>query len=62
VALVQEKERLREGEAKVAEVRVKNVGKANVDVGNATKLVNELLEEKAKFGELEHWIRQYEQD
>ena len=47
-----------EGEAKVAESRVKNVGRANSDVGNVTKLVEELLEEKDKFGKLEEEVNE----
>jgi hypothetical protein len=42
----------------VPESRVKNVGRANSDVGNATKLVEELLEEKDKFGKLEEEVNE----
>ena len=64
VALAQEKSRLREaeGEAKVAEVRVKNVVRANSDVGNATMLVEELLEEKEKFGKLEEEVNEVQME
>ena len=60
VALSEEKSKLREaeGEAKVPESRVKNVGRANSDVGNVTKLVEELLEEKDKFGKLEEEVNE----
>ena len=51
VDFLQEKAWLKEevGEAKMAEVKVKHVAKAIGDVGAATKLVDELMEEKKKY-------------